>query len=107
MNSIVKIALGATLLLSLGATTASADIGKGQKYYGKKLKKSCDSMSGAAFAAKHTLAEWEAIGLDGLAAEIKSICPKAKDSALKDKYTQHYFDFVKEYGSDTGNIPAC
>ena len=33
--------------------------------------------------------------------------PKVKDSALKDKYVPHYFDFLFEYGSDSGNIPAC
>ena len=41
MNKIVKIALGATLLLALGATTVNADSAKGQKLYAKKLKKAC------------------------------------------------------------------
>ena len=107
MNTIAKIALGATLLLTLGATTASADIDKGQKYFTKKLKGAC-GISGAALAGRHTQAEWQAIrGHKGMAAELKHICPKIKDSALKDKYIEHYYDFVFEYGSDSGNIPAC
>ena len=106
MNSIAKIALGATLLLSLGTTSASADADKGQKYFTKKLKGAC-GISGAALAGKHTQAEWQAIGKAGVAAEIKAICPKAKDSAFKEKYIEHYYDFVFTYGSDSGNIPAC
>ena len=106
MNKIIKIALGATLLLTLGATSANADAEKGQKYYMKKLKKAC-GISGGAMASKHTQEEWQSIGSAGVAAEIKVICPKAKDSALKDKYLEHYYDFFFEYASDSGNIPAC
>ena len=106
MNKIAKIALGATLLLTLGTTTASASPDKGQKYFTKKLKGPC-GISGAALAGKHTQEEWQNIGVAGIAAELKKICPKAKDSAFKDKYLEHYFDFAVEYGSDSGNIPAC
>ena len=107
MNKIAKIVLGATLLLTLGATTATASPDKGQKYFTKKLKSVC-GLSGAAMAGKHTQEEWQSIqGSTGVAAEIKVICPKAKDSALKDKYLEHYFDFFFEYASDSGNIPAC
>ena len=107
MKNIAKIALAATLLLTLSATTASADIDKGQKYFTKKLKASC-GISGAALAGRHTQAEWKQINSDGgLTAELRQICPKVKDSALKDKYLEHYYDFLFEYGSDSGNIPAC
>ena len=106
MNKIVKIALGATLLLSLGATTLSADVAKGQKLYTKKLKGAC-AITGAAMAGKHTQDEWTEIGTAGMAAEIKVICPKIKDKALKEKYLPHYLDFFKEYGSDSGNVPSC
>ena len=59
-------------------------------------------------AGKHTQEEWQKINADsGIAAEIKAICPAVKDKALKDKYLEHYFDFFFEYGSDSGNIPAC
>jgi len=105
MNKIVKIALGATLLLALGATTVNADAGKGQKLYSKKLKKAC-GMSGAKMAAKHTQDEWE--GLKGdLADEIKTVCPKVKDKALKSKYLKHYYDFFYKFASDSGNVPSC
>jgi len=106
MNKIVKIALGATLLLTLGATTANADINKGKKLFTKKLKSACD-LTGAAMAGKHTQAEWKEIGTAGMAAEIKTICPNIKDKAVKEKYLQHYLDFFHEYGSDSGNVPSC
>lgn len=106
MKNIAKIALTATLLLTAGTSVLSADADKGQKYFTKKLKSAC-GISGAALASKHTQAEWQAIGVAGITAEIKNICPKVKDSALKEKYHQHYYDFVFTYGSDSGNIPAC
>ena len=106
MNKIVKIALGAALLLSLGATTATADVAKGQKLFTKKLKGAC-GITGAAMAGKHTQDEWAEIGTAGMAAEVKKICPKVGDKALKEKYLQHYFDFFKEYASDSGNVPSC
>jgi hypothetical protein len=105
MNKIVKIALGATLLLALSATTATADVAKGQKLYSKKLKKAC-GISGAAMAGKHTQAEWQEINEAGnLKKEIQTICPDVKK--LKDKYLPHFYDFFYEYGSDSGNVPSC
>jgi hypothetical protein len=107
MNKIVKIALGATLLLSLGTATLSADVAKGQKLYTKKLKSAC-GITGAVAAGKHTQDEWQEIKDSGkIADEIKHICPKVGDKALKEKYLNHYFDFFKEYGSDSGNVPSC
>ncbi len=106
MNKIIKMALGATLLLALGTTALSADVGKGQKLYTKKLKSSC-GISGAAAASKHTQDEWSEIGVAGMAAEVKNICPEVGEKALKEKYLQHYFDFFKEYASDSGNVPSC
>jgi len=93
-------------LLMLGTITLSADVAKGQKLYTKKLKGSC-GITGAAMAGKHTQDEWSEIGVAGMAGEIKTICPKIKDKALKEKYLNHYFDFFKEYGSDSGNVPSC
>ncbi len=105
MKNIIKIALAALVMLTMSATTLSADVAKGQKLYLKKLKGAC-GINGAKMATKHTQDEWEAVK-DNLAEEIKSICPKAKDSALKDKYLQHYYDFFYEYASDSGNVPSC
>jgi len=105
MKNIVKIALAATLLLSLGATTASADSAKGQKLYKKKLKSAC-GFSGADMAGKHTQEEWEE-KQDSLAEEIKHLCPTVKDKALKGKFMPHYFDFFHNFASDSGNVPSC
>ncbi|MBU0720061.1 cytochrome C [bacterium] len=107
MNKIIKIALGAAIVLGMSATTASADVAKGQKLFTKKLKAPC-GMSGAAMAGKHTQGEWEEIFEDGgLADEIKKLCPSVNDGAIKDKYIEDYYDFFKEYGSDSGNVPSC
>ena len=107
MNKIVKIVLAAMLMLSMGSVTLSADASKGQKLYLKKLKGAC-SMNGAKMAAQHSQGEWEGIGSgDGMAAELKKLCPTAKDKALKSKYLQHYYDFFFEYANDSGNVPSC
>lgn len=107
MTKIVKIALSAALVLGLGAVTASADAEKGLKLYSKKLKDAC-GISGAAMAGKHSQAEWEELNKSGnLAKEIKTICPKAKDEDLSDKFLPHYYDFFFNYASDSGNVPSC
>jgi len=106
MNNLVKIALSAVVLLSLGSTVASASSAKGQKLYQKKLKRAC-GFNGGVFAAKHTQDEWDAIGVKGMPAEIKKICPKVKDNALKSKYIKDYLDFAHDFASDSGNVPSC
>jgi len=96
-----------TLALGAMISTASADVAKGQKLFSKKLKKACE-LTGAKMAGKHTQDEWEFIYQnEKLAEEIKIICPKIEDSALKDKFMDHYFDFFYEYASDSGNVPSC
>jgi len=107
MAKIKNIALAALVGLSLVGTAASADAGKGKKLYQKKLKEAC-GFTGAVMAAKHTQDEWEQIKEDGqLKQEIKTICPKATDKALKDKFMPHYYDFFYNFASDSGNIPSC
>lgn len=107
MTNIVKIVLGASLVLSLGATTCSADIAKGKKLFTKKLKNAC-GLSGQALAGKHTQAQWKKIFEKGkMAKEIQTICPKVKDSAVKEKFLKHYYDFLHEFASDSGNVPSC
>ncbi|MEK6658481.1 MAG: cytochrome C [Campylobacterota bacterium] len=107
MNKIVKVALSAALILSVGATTASADADKGLKLYSKKLKDAC-GISGAAMAGKHTQGQWSDINKAGnLAKEIKTICPKAEDADLNDKTLPHLYDFFHKFGSDSGNVPSC
>jgi len=107
VNKIIKIALGAAVILSLGATAASADAGKGQKLFSKKLKKACGA-NGGVIAGKHTQDEWTDINDAGkLKAEIKKICPKVKDKALKSKYMKDYYDFFHDFANDSGNVPSC
>ena len=107
MNKLLKLVLASTMVLAVSTTVVSADVGKGQKLYLKKLKGPC-GISGAAMAGKHTQGEWTEIQEAGkMTDEIKVICPKVKDKALKDKYMEHYYDFFKEYGSDSGNVPSC
>jgi hypothetical protein len=102
MKNFLKVVLIGVVTL----TVASADANKGQKLYAKKLKSSCE-ITGADFAKKHTVDGWSAIGKAGMVAEIKKICPNAKESALKDKYMQHYLDFAVQFASDSGNVPSC
>ena len=107
MNKLLKVVLTSVMILSVSSTVASADVKKGQKLFTKKLKQSC-GVTGAALAGKHTQGEWDEIRSNGkIANEIRVLCPKVKDKALKDKYMQHYYDFFKEYGSDSGNVPSC
>jgi len=106
MNNLVKIALSAVVMVSLGSTVASASAAKGQKLYSKKLKRAC-GMDGGKFAAKHTQDEWDEIGVKGMAKEIKKICPKVKDRALRSRYLKDYFDFAHDYASDSGAVPSC
>ena len=104
MEKIIKTALGATLLFTLGATTLNASSEKGLFFFSKNLKNVC-GISEAEMAGKHTQEEWLKINnAGGIVAEIKTICPGAEDSALKDRYLEHYFDFFFEYGSDSGNM---
>ena len=105
MKKMIKIALVALMMLGMSASTLNADVAKGQKLYLKKLKGACN-LNGAKMAAKHSQDEWKAVK-DNLAAEIKSICPKVKDKALKGKYLPHYYDFFYEYANDSGNVPSC
>jgi hypothetical protein len=105
MKTIAKIALASALILGLGATTASADVTKGQKLYKKKLKAAC-GISGAAMAGKKTQDGWAEVK-DNMAETIKEICPDVGDKALKDKYLEHYYDFFHNFASDSGNVPSC
>ena len=107
MNTLLKLVLAGAIALAMTTTVASADVTKGQKLFSKKLKKAC-GFSGAKMAAKHSQDQWEEIKENGaLTAEIKKICPKAKDKSLKEKYMPHYYDFLYEYANDSGNVPSC
>ena len=106
MTKFTKLALVALLGMAVMTTTASADAGKGQKIYSKKLKSGC-GINGAEFAKKHTQDEWKAIGEAGLKAETAKVCPDAKMDKIKDKYFKDLYDFVEKFASDSGNVPSC
>ena len=103
-----KILIKSIVVISLiTVSTLSADVVKGQKLYMKKLKSKCN-VSGSVIAGKHTESEWEDIrNSNKMKEEIKLLCPSVKDKSLKDKYIKHYYDFFKEYSSDSGNVPSC
>ena len=100
-------ALVVILAFFITASSLGADVLKGQRFYIKKLKSVC-GINGAEMAEKHTTSEWEDLDDRGkIADEIKKICPNVDESSLKQEYIPHYFDFFKEYSSDSGNIPSC
>jgi hypothetical protein len=104
MTKFTKLAVATLLGLAVVSTTASADAAKGQKIYGKNLKKAC-GINGAKFAAKHTQDEWESIkGAGKFAAEVAKICNGA---TYKPKYESNLYDFAYKFASDSGNVPSC
>lgn len=104
MKTMSKLAVAILLGMTLFASTATADVAKGQKIYLKKLKARC-GFAGTKFAHKHTQDEWESIFESGkFTNEVKRICPKAK---FKKKYAPDLYDFVYKYASDSGNVPTC
>jgi hypothetical protein len=95
----------AVVLAGFAGTPAIADPGKGQKIFIKEMKGPC-GFDGGVMAKKHTQAEWKAIQEAGkLNDELLKQCPEAKP--LKDTYIEHVFDFLHNYASDSGNVPAC
>lgn len=111
MVTFKKIALTAFIGLGLLGTSVYADADKGLQIYKKKLKSSC-GMNGGAFAAKHTQAEWEDAKSNGTLGEVMTeICPAGKEFFQSDKfnskYSEHLYDFVHDFASDSGNIPSC
>jgi len=106
LKNIFKILLAVAIGLSFTTITISADANKGQKIILSKIKikKACD-INGAVLAKKHTQAQWKDIYSSGkLAEELKNVCPAAKP--LKEKYAQDVYDFLKNYASDSGNVPS-
>jgi hypothetical protein len=105
MKRLLSLVASSVLLASLLVTTVSANPSKGKKLYLKAIKQDCD-MNGAKMATQHTQDEWEALKeSDKLENELKKICPNLKD--VEDEYLPDLFDFFYEYGSDSGNVPAC
>ena len=102
---IARVVLVGLICLNYGL----ADSKKGQKRY-IKVCKECHS-DGAKGAAMKTQDEWEALFAD----EGEAIIQKHEKTGAKSffhspkfqKYAPYLKDFLYEYGSDSGNIPAC
>jgi len=102
-------------LLFLGACAAilamgaNAGVDKGQKLYLKACK-SChgNGVKGAAMATQAGWDKWFANGAKALIDKHQKD-PKAAayfNGAFKG-HANDLHDFLKEYGSDSGNVPAC
>lgn len=96
-------------LLGIMSTSASADIGKGQKWYTKNCKE-CHG-TGTKGAAMHTQDEWdELFSKEAKAMVIKHTGTPAENYFKGEEFkerSKHIRDFLFEYGSDSGNVPAC
>ncbi len=108
MTKSTSLLLATVVAFGMMATTASADIKKGQKGYLKTCK-SCHG-NGTKGAAMHTQAEWEDLFANGGANIIqKHAGTKAEaffNGAFKNS-AQDLRDFLFEYGNDSGNVPSC
>lgn len=105
MKKIFTILFVLIVALGFASAPAFADVGKGQKIFIKLMKKPC-GINGGEMAKKHTQAEWKAINDAGkLNDELIKQCPNAKP--LKDRFVPHVYDFLHNYASDSGNVPAC
>ena len=105
MKKIMIVLFVAMVSIGFASTMVYADAAKGQKIFIKKMKKPC-GMTGGDMAVKHTQAEWKEINDAGkLNDEMLKFCPDAEP--LKDNYLPHVYDFLYNYASDSGNVPAC
>jgi len=101
--------LATFVAVGMMATSASADVKKGQKTYLKTCK-NCHG-NGTKGAAMHTQDEWEDLFANGGAKIIKAH-EKDKSAAYFNgdsfkEQSQDLRDFLFEYGSDSGNVPSC
>ena len=110
MKKQTSILLASLVALGMFATSAQADIKKGQKAYLKQCKK-CHG-NGTKGAAMKTQIEWEkAFSNDnaGFVAWHKGDAKATKyvEGKKFKKYAPHLKDFLFEYASDSGNVPSC
>jgi hypothetical protein len=112
MKKLVTLLVTAFITLGVMATTASADVQKGQKLYLKFLKPNF-GYNGVKFCALHSQDEWEELFEDNAAGFIKAFSekhPGAKTFLEGDKFQKfapHIKDFAVEYANDSGNVPSC
>jgi mono/diheme cytochrome c family protein len=101
---------GATLLFTALCTASFAGIEDGQKLYLKSCK-AChgNAVKGAAMATQSEWDKWFANGASALIEKHKNDAKSASyfnGPAFKTQI-QDLHEFLKEYGSDSGNVPAC
>ncbi len=105
MKNIVIALFALVVAVGFVSTPVFADVNKGQKIFIKMMKRPC-GFNGGVMAKKHTQAEWQEINDAGkLNEELLKQCPDAKP--INDKYLPHVYDFLHNYASDSGNVPAC
>jgi hypothetical protein len=112
MRKMSALVLAAMLGLGLTVSTASADAAKGQKLYLKFMKGST-GLNGGEFATQQTMAEWKELCANsgaGLVDTYAAKFPDAADFLQGDRFKRFQpdiCDFLIEYASDSGNVPAC
>jgi len=113
MKRLLTLLMAAFFMIGMVSSSALADASKGQKYYLKFFKKKT-SLTGGDFAKQHTQAEWKEYFVDDGAkfiSEYSKKYPKMEKflngDKFKKKYIKHISDFVREYASDSGNVPSC
>lgn len=105
MKKIIIIACFLVAAAGIASGPAYADVNKGQKIFIKTMKGPC-GFTGGDMAKKHTQAEWKSYSEAGKLNDVLiNECPNAKP--LKESYLQHVYDFLYNYASDSGNVPAC
>jgi len=96
---------GFLVFVSLFSQTLYASPNLGQEILEKKLNSGC-TISIAELAAKHTQKEWKELrDKNKLRDELKHLEPNLKK--IDDKELLDIFDFLYEYGSDSGLFPSC
>jgi hypothetical protein len=107
-KTLLTVLMSALLLVSF----ANASVAKGQKVFMKDFKKKT-GVTAAKFAAEHTQDEWEELFENDAAGFIKEYSekyPKLEkylNNPKKLKKIKNLGEFLYEYGSDSGNVPAC
>ena len=109
MKKSTSVLLASVVALGMFASTANADIKKGQKAYLKQCKK-CHG-TGTKGAAMKTQDEWATAFADdnaGFIAWHKGTKGEKFFGGKKfKKLAPHFKDFLFQYGSDSGNVPSC
>lgn len=109
MKKQTSVLMAIIVALGLMATTASADIKKGQKGYLKTCKK-CHG-NGTKGASMQTQDGWTALFEDKAALIIEkhkgTKGEKFFGGKKFKKLAPHLKDFLFQYGSDSGNVPSC